>query len=75
MSRLRSELTPDEVRSQAEASNESLPEAFTVDRDAADGTASATSHSAGDEPYTEEAGDSDSRLPADPPTGSAETGS
>ena len=68
---LRSDMTPDQVRDQLEASSESLPEAVTVHRDVPDGTATATAHSAGDEPYADVADDAGSRLPADPPTGSA----
>ena len=77
---LRSAMTPDQVQDQLEASSESLPEAFIVNRDVPDGTATATAHSAGDEPYADmadmadDADDDQSRLPADPPTGSAAAG-
>ena len=74
---LRSAMTPDQVQDQLEASSESLPEAFIVNRDVPDGTATATAHSAGDEPYADmadEDADDRSRLPADPPTRSATAG-
>jgi hypothetical protein len=69
---LRSEMTPDQMQDQLEASSESLPEAVTVHRDVPAGAATATTHSAGDEPYSDMADEAGSRLPADPPTGSAE---
>ncbi len=65
---LRSDMTPAEVREQLEASSEDLPEAVPVDRELPEGTATATAHAAGDEPYADTADEAASGLPADPPT-------